>query len=301
MAILDIFSKRNKPLPDVYQYRDLPQGLRVQVVHILQDVMGPNFGGGYGAIGWAGIAKLVAKEHGLLRLPKRSESRFDETTAYEDCLNYVLQSETPEALDMIEVCFRVMGVAQGRPEYMMSGDASAAAQELNARFRQHGCGFQFEAGNIMRVDSTLLHADVVLPAIKLLSAKGFEGPNKEFLSAHEHFRHGRIEEAITDACKAFESTIKAICDAQKWKYDPKGAAASLIKTITDNGLVPTYSEEQLQNVAKCLIGVATVRNKTAGHGAGSKPREVAEHYAAYALHLAASNIVFLVECHKAKK
>ncbi len=68
--------------------------------------------------------------------------------------------------------------------------------------------------------------------------------------------------------------------------------------MTDNGLVPKYSEEQLENVAKCLIGVATVRNKTA-HGAGAVPRDVPEHYAAYALHLAASNIVFLVDCHKA--
>lgn len=176
-----------------------------------------------------------------------------------------------------------------------------AIQELNKRFRENGVGYHYENGMILRVDSHVLHADVVVPALALLRAKGFEGPDAEYMSAHEHFRHGRVEEAITDACKAFESTIKAICDARKWKYDPKAAAGALIKTITDKGLVPTYSTEQLDNVAKCLIGVATIRNKSAGHGAGSKPRDVPEHFAAYALHLAASNIVFLVECHKAMK
>ena len=79
----------------------------------------------------------------------------------------------------------------------------------------------------------------------------------------------------------------------------KATANPLIQIVIGHGLVPTYSKDQLENVARCLIGVATIRNKNAGHGAGSKPRDVPEHYAAYALHLAAANIVFLVECHNA--
>jgi hypothetical protein len=44
-----------------------------------------------------------------------------------------------------------------------------------------------------------------------------------------------------------------------------------------------------------------VRNKDSGHGSGAKPRELPAHYAAYALHLAASNIVFLIQCHQQSK
>ena len=91
---------------------------------------------------------------------------------------------------------------------------------MNVRFRENAVGYQYENCQIIRVDSQVLHADVVKPALTLLSGKGFQGPNDEFMSAHEHFRHGRIEEAITDACKAFESTMKAICAARKWTYDP---------------------------------------------------------------------------------
>ena len=46
MAIFDLFSKRQKKLrgeaPDVYSYDEIPNALRVQIVHIWQDVLGNN-------------------------------------------------------------------------------------------------------------------------------------------------------------------------------------------------------------------------------------------------------------------
>lgn len=307
MAIRDIFSKRGKPLPDVYQYTDLPAKLRAQIVHLLEGAIDERYGCEYSSFGpgesiWHEIERTVAAEHGVLNLPR---GKFGTDEPYTACLNYVLQAPTEETLDLVEICFRVIdgGVRRDvsrntvRPRIV----PDVAIAHLNVRFRENAVGYQYEHGQIIRVDSQVLHADVVKPALTLLSAKGFQGPNDEFMSAHEHFRHGRIEEAITDACKAFESTMKAICVARKWTYDPKAAAGALIKTLIDNKLVSEYSKEQLENVSKCLIGIATIRNKNAGHGAGAAVRNVAEHYAAYALHLAASNIVFLVECHNALK
>lgn len=173
-------------------------------------------------------------------------------------------------------------------------------EEINHRFREHGCGYQYENGEFMRVDSQLLHAEVVKPALRLLNDKAFEGAESEFLRAHEHFRHGQIEAAITEACKAFESTMKAICDARKWKYDESKGAKNLINVLLSKELIPQYWQEQLQALEKCLLGLATLRNKNAGHGTGSEVRETPLHLAAYALHLAASNIVFLIESHNAK-
>jgi hypothetical protein len=44
MGIFDLFSKRQKKLrgemPDVYTYDNIPQPLRVQIVHIWQDTLG---------------------------------------------------------------------------------------------------------------------------------------------------------------------------------------------------------------------------------------------------------------------
>jgi hypothetical protein len=36
MGILDIFSKRSKPMPDVYVYDVLPNALRAQIVYIMR-------------------------------------------------------------------------------------------------------------------------------------------------------------------------------------------------------------------------------------------------------------------------
>ena len=48
MKVFDLFSKRQKLLrgefPDVYTYDDIPQPLRVQIVHILRDAIGTDIG-----------------------------------------------------------------------------------------------------------------------------------------------------------------------------------------------------------------------------------------------------------------
>jgi hypothetical protein len=303
--ILDLFSKRNKPLPDVFTYDTLPEKLRVQVAHILRQSLGEIFYLG-SVEGWHSVSMQIAAEHGLIELPDVVHRRNRAPDHYVACMNYILRADPEKALDMIEFSFCHIWNATtddyfARQVGLDRAGALHAIAELNVRFRENGVGFQFEDGKIIRVDSQLLHAEAVKPALFLLSAKGFEGPNAEFLSAHEHLRHNRIEPAITEACKAFESTMKVICDSRRWGYEKsKATASTLIKVLIDNGLVPTYSEEQLRAVEKCLLGIATVRNTNAGHGAGAQPRDVPQHYASYALHLAASNIVFLVECYKAK-
>ncbi len=84
-------------------------------------------------------------------------------------------------------------------------------------------------------------------------------------------------------------------------YDSRAAAKDLIKVIFDNELVPRYLETYFSGMRQMLeAGLPTVRNKTSGHGQGPMPVDVPGHVAAYALHMAATNIVMLVEAHRAK-
>jgi len=76
----------------------------------------------------------------------------------------------------------------------------------------------------------------------------------------------------------------------------KATAKDLIQIILQNGLIPAYLQEQFTALRLILeSGVPTIRNKTSGHGQGSVPVAIPEHFAAYALHMAAANIVFLCE------
>ena len=130
--------------------------------------------------------------------------------------------------------------------------------------------------------------------------KKFAGPLQEFLAAHARFRKGEYKEATADALKAFESTLKAICVSKNWAYDPhKDTAIKLLQVVFDNGLVPPWLQNQFTALKSVLeAGVPTVRNKTSGHGQGPVPSALPAHFAAFVMHLTASNLVFLIECHR---
>lgn len=67
-------------------------------------------------------------------------------------------------------------------------------------------------------------------------------------------------------------------------------------------MIPAYLESHLGGLRAAMeSGLPTVRDKSSAHGQGTQPEPVPTHLAAYALHLAASNIVFLVEAHSRTK
>ena len=69
-----------------------------------------------------------------------------------------------------------------------------------------------------------------------------------------------------------------------------------MKVLRAQGLLPDYLDKSFdQLVATLSSGLPQVRNVKGAHGQGPQRTETPEYVAAYALHLAASNIVFLVD------
>jgi hypothetical protein len=315
MGIVDIFSKRKKQQesqgkPDVYQYDEIPTPLRIQVVHIWRAAIGQywrhtGYTSGESSPAcklWDLIHNTIAKEKGLWGLGSTSSD------PPERCVQYLMGADTDGALDIIELSFRA--IDRGARKFIeyelerarVTQDADDAIEELNGRFREHGVGYQYVSGRIVRVDSQFLHAETVKPALALLNESGFTGPAQEFMRAFDHHRKGDNKEAIAEALKAFESTMKSICAARKWPYGPKDTAKPLMDILFQNGLVPPDMESHFAGLRSALeSGLPTLANRTSRHGQGATPVEIPLHFAAYALHLVASNIVFLIECHKAKK
>jgi hypothetical protein len=314
MAIYETFSKRQKKLirqgvPDPYRYDDFPKSLRVQVVNLLNSVIGEYYyydscGDRYtnsdAAAGWNYIHETLAHEYGVFELASGANTK-------EKCIKFITQAEEVETcLDFVEVSFRVIQryaehySEQGK--YKTKKQCEDAIQELNYRLREHSLGYQFEEGMIIRVDSQYIHAEVVKPTLLLLHDIEFDGASEEFLQAHEHYRAKRYAEAIVGALKAFESTMKGICDARNWKYADNVTAKGLIDLIFSKELIPPLLSSQFSGLRSVLeSGLPTVRNKQGGHGQGKDSFPIPSHMAAYALHLAASNIVMLLEAHKALK
>ena len=310
MPVLDLFSYRKRvaegKLPDVYTYDDLPNTLRVQIAHIWHDAIGPfhSYSGYFMGShtennqGWQQIHDAVAREHGRFDLGR--EPRIDER-----CIAYLLNAKSVEqVLDLVEFSFVYIDRVARKFNHFerrtrgITATANEAINELNKRFLRAGIGYQYDAGRIFRVDSELIHNEIIRPALRYLYQQGFEGPRDEFLKAHTHYRNGEMKNAIIDSNNAFESTLKVICDQRGWKY-PNGVRASdLIGIVRKNGLLPTYLERSFDQLAATLkSGLPKVRGEEGAHGQGAAPRKTPRYVAAYALHLAAAKILFLVEAH----
>lgn len=103
--------------------------------------------------------------------------------------------------------------------------------------------------------------------------------------------------------EAFESTMKIICDKQRYAYDKnKDTAQKLITILENNGFYSSYMNAHLTSIRTTLeTGLPVVRNKVAGHGQGNQIITIPDEYTEYALHLAATNILFLVRLYRNKK
>jgi hypothetical protein len=304
MGIIDIFSKRNnKATKSIFKYNEIPSSLRVQIIHIWRDSLGRYDIGDYYSRDtnelWKVLHDRLCREYGIFLLSNRGETPADK------CVYFVQEDKSIDrVLDIIELSFRLIDnvVRNYEREWRKMGitqNPDSAIEELNKRFQEHGIGYQYLNGQIVRVDSDYIYREAVEPAVNLLFKEGFEGASEEFLKANEHFRKGNDKEAVTEALKSFESTMKTIFVKKGWELPSKLTAAPLIVGLFAKELIPSNLQTQLNSLKTTLEGLATIRNQNTGHGQGEKSVKIPRHLVAYALHLCATNIVFLIESYKA--
>ncbi|MDO8649510.1 MAG: hypothetical protein Q7R81_07060 [Candidatus Peregrinibacteria bacterium] len=313
MRITELFSQRMKRQQKQAEQHDgelvkyeVPQEMRVNIVQILNDALGPRatrrdvWGDIEETHGqhWVAIAHIVARNRGVMSIASgRSPA--------EQLIDAILHGEEALVLDVVEVAFSRLEDSKRYWEGMRGGYAdrippSEAISELNGRFAQWKVGYRFEKNQLLRIDSELMHEEVTKPVLRLLGQKGFAGPENEFLTAHEHFRKGEHRQAVTFALASFESTMKAIFDQKKWSYPDGANAKALLDICFEKGLIPEYLTSHFSSLRNTLeSGLPSLRNREGPHGGGAEVKTVPPHVAAYALHLAATNIIFLMECNSA--
>lgn len=221
--------------------------------------------------------------------------------------NYIMSIEkTDDFLSAVEIGCIILTTL--RDDYGSTESRGAeqrgdrALEEVNQRFEQHAIGYQFENGRIIRVDSKLAHAEIIKPALKLLTSALFDKANQEFMTAHTHYRTGDFKDCVTAANRAFESMLKAICDAESWTYEKGDRASDLVTRVTNNGLFThAFDKSFSAYVAMLKAGLPTVRNEAGGHGDGIAAAAVTPQIARFAINLTASNILFLGESYKTLK
>lgn len=306
MPVIDLYSKRRKRElgmePDVYTYEDFNSNLRAQICYVIDDVLGIQDRNeqerNYGT-----ICEVLRREYGVYKLVTGLHAR---ASAMDELGQFIsLERNIDRVLDAVELCFviaesyREKAYTYRHPNQDTGAYIDECVSELNTRFKEHGKGYEINDGRVLRIDSELLHTEAVKPAIGFLNQSQYAGPRDEFFGAYEHYRHGNLKEALNDALKAFESTIKVVLELRGWEYDKTSPAKRLLAVLLANNFLPSYHQNHLNALSTLLeSSVPTIRNKEGGHGQGSEVSEVEPEIAAYVLHMTASAIVMLCSLEK---
>lgn len=304
MSLPDIFSRRKRQASgqaDVYQYDRIPAGFRVQLCHILDEAFGKYYEGGYHTppanACYQSLVSIMRKEKQVFTLPPSLAHESLDAEFKNWLLN---ESNIDLFLDGLELSCRLIDNHVRKHIYQFRDHASTtpdgALSEINARLREAGFGYQYQSGQIIRVDSQALHSEVVVPALTLLANTRFQTAENEFLSAHASYRSGDYENCLLECGKAFESVLKIIGSKKGWGVSENDNAARLVSLAFASGFIPTALQAEFTALRSLLeAGVPVLRNKMSGHGAGNVPRSVPEHLAAFQLHQTAAVILFLIQ------
>jgi hypothetical protein len=311
MPIFETFARRRQKEalngePEVYTYDEAPEQLRHQIALALVEGLGRYhvFTGNELSIPpnanevWTEIDRICRKEILSYLKSARGENLANRF------LNHLHTAAMDDFLSMVEIGCRGLGcVTDEYDETRRRGAEQAgigAVEEINGRFEQHAVGYQFENGHIIRVDSKLAHAEIIKPALSLLTARIFHKANADFMTAHRHYRVGEFKDCVTSAHRAFESMLKAICDTEGWKYGKGDGASELITRVSSAGLFThDFDKSFTAYIAMLKTGLPSVRNDAGGHGEGLATGAVTAQIARFALNLTASNILFLGESYDA--
>jgi hypothetical protein len=287
--VYETYSERMRRLekagqPDVYTYDPIPKKLRNQIIHIWADAFGN------GQTDSSHKHYVLMEKTILMAEGKQSLSGISQWAPAE-CTRWLQTCTTEQAIDIIELSARIIAQLDRKQNKIA---------EINYRFRQSAIGFQFEGGQFIKVDDQFIHAEVVKPAIGLLTSDStYAAAASEFMTAHQHYREGSNQDAVVAANRAFESTLKAICAKRGWPFDKGARASDLVKAVRQHGLFPTHLDNAFDSyIAMMKSGLPEVRNNAGGHGPAPGDAKVPDYIAAYAIHLSAANIVAAIEAEK---
>ncbi|MCQ2588578.1 MAG: hypothetical protein MJ174_10715 [Treponema sp.] len=297
--IFKLFTQRNEPEKqfDVYEYKCFPEQFINQSFYIIYDFIElyKNDWNFRGDKIWNDIYDIFVRQLGVVGL----DGYYTNDTFGSRIEKYYRTHNGDDLLNLLDLIFiyfdKYLRKNPPSEHYNISEILDESISELNYRFKQYGLGYEFTNGELIKKTNEIIHTEIVKPALSLLHDKNFKGAEDEFKLAFENYKKGQNKDAILYAQKSFESTMKIICKRKKFEYEEKFDSKKLLEILRLQGFYPEYLNKQLVQLSDLLLsGLPRLRNEEAGHGQGEEIRNVENNYVEYAIHLAATNIVFLV-------
>ncbi len=299
---MDLYSAQNRPAPANLRY-DFPMEVRKRLFHTLEGLLRGEVGGMIDMRGlFAELHPQLLRAYGHLAGEgiRLQEPRYDPVSLHFQCC------DPAQFLDFLQLTFQSRCYRSGQ----------RGVEQINSILRECGIGYEFtpwvehlgkkidmgpgtasgarelhiEYPRAVKLDHLHQHEATVRPCLHILSDLRFQTANAEMLKAHDDYRHGRYDDAITSCGAAFESTLKTICSLKGWTFDAdRDACSQLVSICRANGLFPGY-------YAPIFEATGTIRNKLSdAHGRGPTPQyTVGKEHVQHVLQMTSAHIILLV-------
>lgn len=289
----NLYSDRNKPknVDEVIIFDELPRKLRVQFNFILKDIISYSYE-------YTDIHEKLCRKYGELSLSSKHDLGFFDDHALKEALtkddyNFNL------IFDMMEFAIKYHADQMWQRGYggeEINDFINNIQKSINTCFKESSMGYEMVNGQIIRKDSEVTFTEIIEPTITLTYNELFENVNIDFVNAIKEYQNGDNKDCIVKLLKAFESTLKIICDENGWAYNETDRCNKLISICFDNDLVPKDMKSEFTSLDSLLrSGILPVRNNFAGHGEGSEEKVVGDYLARYAINVTGSCILFVIE------
>jgi|SRR5271157_464378 len=243
----------------------------------------------------------LLKQYGMIRTDIHTIC----TSSDHPAVIHFLNCDDLRALDFIELFFR----------HLSSRSCKPLVEEFNIIFRQENLGYELtpyeeiigdvevQPGNpfsgarrlytkypeIICKTGQYVHESIVHPCLDVLAKPVYSTAEKEMRKAHQHYRNGHFEDAITSCGSAFESVLKIICDKKGWSRKEKDTLWRLLEICAINKLFLDGYIEILHNSGK-------IRNsQSSAHGRGFAPPVVTKETVDHMIQVTSAHITFVAK------
>ncbi|MGH8671869.1 MAG: STM4504/CBY_0614 family protein, partial [Burkholderiales bacterium] len=247
---------------------------------------------------WEVVHKTLTREFGLFHLGER------DCSFARQCEQFILAAEPEQVFTVIELTFRLIDRVIRKFSYFkkidaaITQDSDSAITELNERLEQHATGYRYFDGKLVSIGSQHLHSETLRPAVSLLNDEQFRDAAHAYARAQECLQRGDNNGAMAAGSAAFRHTMSAICIAQGWPYPENPTTGALIKVLVKHSLVPVRLVSYFSTLCEILDLADPFAIQRPARSSSHGETIIPDHFASYALHLAASNMVFLIEAYQ---
>ncbi|MCK4730147.1 MAG: abortive infection family protein [Candidatus Aenigmarchaeota archaeon] len=303
--IKDLYLRRMKnlkgELPDYYSYK-LNQTIRHKIIGRILD---SNYEKSrmYDSYDYNELKELIISIEREL-----GRTLYAELASINKFTNFMFRCSDEEFLSSLELLLsiKIKNLSQFQEDYdQIKNTTEILIVNINKIFKIDKIGYEIIPAGledlpfiIVPFNSKYLYLETIKKPMSLMHSEKFKGALNEFEKAIEKYRKDDFENAIGEANKAYESTLKTVLFFKKIPFDEtRDKIPRLVDKVKSANIIDSTLESVFNSFWPVLKnGPNNIRNLSGvAHGQGVDVKTIQKSYADFVLRTVGTYIVFLIE------